>query len=160
MTDKDPFDLFMQRVQRQEKTKKNQQQHANVVADEKSRKLIPMRKLLKRIQDTGLMVYHTDRYSDRNNHKPAQRFEVFEGESSPSFLPGPSLYFDHPASVEIAIPNEWDEATQGIICIRCSTTHPESGLLHGPFRNLEDAGLAIAEFLARSTVSMDTHPSS
>lgn len=154
----DPFDLFVQQVKKQEKTKKNQQQQATIVVSEKSKKLIPMRKLLKQIADTGLMVHHADRFGDRNTQKPAQRFEVFEDEASPSFAPGPSLYFEHPANVEISIPNEWDENVQGVVCIRCSTPHPESQMLYGPFRSMEAAMQAIAHFLARGAVSMDTRP--
>lgn len=160
MTAKDPFDLFVQQVQNRERNKKNQQKLAQSVIEEKIKRLVPIRRLLKRIQDTGLLVHHSDRYGDRNISKPAERFEVFEDDSSPSFYPGTSLYFDHPGNVEIAVPNEWDEAVHGVICIRCSTPHPDIDLLRGPFRTLEDANHALASFLARSAVSIDTHPSS
>lgn len=158
MTAKDPFDLFIQQVEKREKEKQHQQERASERAEEKSRKLIPVRKLLKKIQDTGLMVYHSERYTDRNTVSPPQRFTVFEDASSPSFQPGPSLYFDHPAQVEIAIPNDWDAEVMGVVCIRCSSSHPESGLFNGPFRSMDDALSALAEFLARSAVSMDSHP--
>lgn len=158
MTNKDPLQHFLQRVQMQEKIKSQHNQHHSQVAEDKSRKLVPIRKLLKQIQDMGLIVHHAERYSDRMSNPPAQRFEVFENESSPSFLPGPSLYFNHPAMVEIAIPNEWDTAHPGAVSICCTTHHPESSLLNGPFRNIDDACVALAEFLARSTVSISSHP--
>ena len=158
MNNKDPLDHFLQRVQMQEKIKNQQTQHSDGVAVEKSKQLIPIRKLLKNIQDMELHVYHADKYSDRNGNFPAQKFEVFENESSPSFLPGPSLYFNHPAAVEIAIPNEWDTGHPGVVSICCTTYHPESLLLRGPFRNFDDACIALAEFLARSTVSISSYP--
>lgn len=159
MTTKDPLEHFLQRVRWQEQVKSQNNQQSAETSEEKSRKLVPIRKLLKQIQDMGLMVHHQDRYSNRLGNSPAQRFQVFENESSPSFLPGPSLFFNHPAMVEIAIPNEWDTNHPGAIAICCTTHHPESPLLSGPFRSIDDACVALAEFLARSTVSISSHPS-
>lgn len=158
MTNKDPLSHFLNRVQMQEKIKSRHNLRADETAAEKSKKLVPIRKLLKQIQDMGLQVQHADRYSDRNANLAPQKFEVFENESSPSFLPGPSLYFNHPAVVEIAIPNEWDTGHPGIVSICCTTYHPEGSLLNGPFRNMDDACIALAEFLARSTVSISSYP--
>lgn len=125
---------------------------------QKDLQLIPIRKLLKRLVDLNLVVSNASRYAGGivpTNTAPVS-LAVTEGPSSPSWAPGNSLYLEHPAELEIAIPNDKDTEDQGIVVIRCSTDHPDSSLFNGPFRNIGDACEALAEFLARNTEHMNS----
>lgn len=119
----------------------------------KDRTLIPMRQLLKRLCDMNLVVTNSARHGggvSLANMAPVS-FEVTEGPSSPRWAPGNSLYMDHPAEIEIAIPNGQDQEELGVVVITCATRHPDEDMLHGPFRSMGQACEAMAEFIARST---------
>lgn len=123
------------------------------IVNAKDRKLIPMRQLLKRLRDMNLVVSNSARWTGgmtSTNLAPAS-FDVTEGPSSPRWLPGNSLYMDHPAELEIAIPNQKDQDEVGVVVITCATQHPDQDLLHGPFRDIRQACEALAEFIARNT---------
>jgi hypothetical protein len=145
---------FLGRVAGQEKKLASGRKAASEISSIKSQKLVPLRKLLLRFVDRGIVVSHCERDSVASR-RPAQAFLVYENESSPRFLPGVSIYFDHPAQVEIAIPNDSDIGTLGEVVICCATPHPDSPMLQGPFRSMRDAALALADFLARNTISID-----
>lgn len=145
--------LFLDHMARKEKQASARRATAAGVAERKSRQLMPLRQLLKRLVDRGLIVSHADRSgASRKSH---QAFQVYENESSEGFLPGISIFIDHPAQIEIAIPNEGDQARLGVVAIMCATNHPDRAMLQGPFRNMRDAAMALMEFIARSTVSVE-----
>lgn len=125
---------------------------------QKDLQLVPMRKLLKRLLDLNLVVsnasLHTGGVLPTNTAPVA--FQVNEGASSPLWQPGNSLFLDHPAELEISIPNDKDVPEHGVVVIRCSTDHPDSHLLKGPFRHMSEACEAVAEFIARNTEHMNS----
>lgn len=129
------------------------------VVTEKNKTLQPVRLLLKKLMDLGLVVHHSDRFMrHRSSETPTpQLFEVYENQSSPSWYPGISLFFDHPAQVEIAIPNH-DEHDKGVVIIRSTSEHPEAHLLHQRFQTVDDACLALSTFLAHNTVRLERAP--
>ncbi len=119
----------------------------------KDRALIPMRQLLKRLRDMNLVVANSARWTGgttSSNLAPVT-FDVSEGTSSPRWQPGNSLYLDHPAEIEIAIPNSKDQPDVGVVVITCATEHPDQDLLRGPFHDMRHACEALAEFIARNT---------
>lgn len=130
--------------------------HAKIVA-EKDAHLIQIRRLLKRLADAGVVVGHRDAY-DRSlgsRHMPPQMLSVTEGESSPKWSPGVSLYIDHPALLEVAVVNAGHRKQNGLIAIGCSSEHPDRHTLGGPFFDTDQACMALAEFLSRNTVRIE-----
>lgn len=132
--------------------------HERVVRDKHTR-LIPMRQLLKRLVDLSVQVHHAETYSSsRRISQPPQPLEVYEDTSSAPWHPGQSLFLEHPAKIEIAVPNAHQESTEGQVVIRISTEHPESHLLTRRFDSMKDACVAMARFLSFSTVKIDRIP--
>lgn len=144
--------LFMarckQQMSRQQKSNANSQRIKQV----KDQQLQPFRKLLKRLVDMRIMVHHCSHHEFPG--KPPQPFSVYENQSSESFRPGNSLYFDHPAQVEIAIPTNANQ-TREVVKIMCASPHPMSGLLQGPFLTARDAAMALSEFISLNTVCVE-----
>ena len=126
-----------------------QQRDQEIIAN-KDRLLIPLRKLLARLVDMNLLVHNTQRCSGYFN-APAVSFRVTEGPSSPHWAPGNSLYIEHPAEIEIAIPNAADREREGEVVLRCISLHPDAAMLNGPFSTMAQACNALAEFLGRNT---------
>ena len=148
----DPFDKAMSHfLAAMESTQKKEEKkvlRSDQISHDKSLKLIPVRKLLQRFKEMDLWVRNTDSFGHSPLHAPStspQKFEPYENESSPSWAPGVSVFFDHPAAVEIAIPN--DPEKEGVVVIRCSTRHPNSNLFTKKFENMQDACIALSEFL-------------
>lgn len=154
----DPLNHFLKHVQTHEKAVQRISKHSSKVAEEKNKKLAPVRKLLQQIKELGVSVYHTEYYQDRSGSYPPQPLDPFKNESSPSFRPGYSIYLNHPAKIEIAIPNEDDRSHPGVIIIACTTDHPHASLIAGPFYSMDAACLGLAEFLAKSMVNMTQLP--
>lgn len=123
----------------------------------KSLQLVPFRMLLKSMSDMGLMVRNN---AFQNPDAPAQPLRVSEEPSSKMFAPGVSLRLDHPAILEIAIPNQADQERLGVVVINCSRTHPLEMMLKGPFRSIDDACDALASFIAKNTTARKRKPSS
>lgn len=147
------YQKFMEVVSERRAQDERRRSNTQEVIVAKNRALIPMRQLLKRLTDMNLVVanasLHTGGVSAPNSAPVA--FTVSEGISSERWQPGHSLYFDHPAEVEIAIPNTKDQADVGVVVITCATPHPDASFLNGPFRSMEEACIALAEFIARNT---------
>lgn len=154
-TDKELIDdiegRFLGQVSKQEKQRQTRRLSAAEVSQEKSKKLTPIRQLLERLVNRGLIVSNCD----RDSKKPPQPFEVYENDSSDSLLPGVSLFFDHPAQIEIAIPNSVDIKRLGEVVIMCATVHPDSAMLRGPFRSMREAAVALADFIAKNTITIE-----
>lgn len=151
------FEEFFSLVEKRntEESKRNEQ--AKRIIAEKNQILIPIRKLLFKLMGAGLYVNNNgqhDHHLISRNYAP-QLFEVYENESSPHFLPGSSIYFDHPVAVEIAVPNAKDRDQEGLIKISCATPHPNASLLMGPFRTTEEACSALVRFLSSSTIRIE-----
>lgn len=127
------------------------------IINEKNNLLIPFRMMLKRLMDAGVVVtnHAQHEYGIQQKAFAPQELRVWEGESSPHFQPGGSLYLDDPAHLEIAISNPVNEKEEGLFIIKCVTPHPSEHLLRGPFNSAEEACRALANFLSGSTVRID-----
>ena len=151
------FASFTSVIEEKERRRRRRRQVNEKIAAQKAELLLPFRKLLKRFEDMRLVVYNSDRYvrpQPTEAFQP-QIFRVYEDESSDSWFPGISLFFDHPAQIEIAIPNERDREKVGVVVIRCATDHPYRDMLMGPFHTLDSGLHALSSFLAKSTVRID-----
>lgn len=139
----------------QESTRKHQMDQQ--IGEAKALQLMPVRMLLKSLVDMGLLV----RNSAYNNPDAApQPLVMNEEPSSPSYAPGKSLRLDHPAVLEIAIPNKPDIDRYGEVVINCAQKHPHSHLFETPFRSVDAACEALAEFIALNTVARKSKPQS
>lgn len=147
------FNKFLHTVEERRSREQRRKNTINEIVESKDRELIPMRQLLKRMVDMNLVVTNASLHAGGiipTNIAPAT-FMVHEGTSSPRWRPGNSLYIEHPAELEISIPNAKDRDEVGVVVIRSSTPHPDEPLLRGPFRTMTEACEALAEFVARNT---------
>ena len=153
------YDKFLHIVEERRLKETQRQLHEQDRVAAKNKKMLPMRKLLKRLQDLNLVVSNSSRWTGgvvQTNLSPVV-FSVQEGPSSPVWLPGNSLYMDHPAEMEISIPNDNQIEEHGEVVIRCSTDHPHRSMLNGPFRSMNEACIALAEFIANNTHHMNNN---
>lgn len=147
---------FFRSVSKNDRAEAQRSFASQKVIDEKNTILIPIRQLLKRLTDVGVNVTHHSAHDHgiaARQYAP-QELQVWEDKSSPHWLPGHSIYFDHPALVEIAVTNI-NQRDEGLIVISCSSEHPEKYLLNGPFHSAEQACMALARFLSVCTLRID-----
>jgi hypothetical protein len=148
---------FNDTVDEQDRNEEERRRMVQELAEAKHRELIPLRMLLKSLTDMGVVVRNS---AFQNPDAPAQALHVEEEPSSPTYAPGRSLRLNHPAILEIAIPNQSDQEKMGVVVINCARKHPQAHLLTGPFRNMEAACAALGHFLALNTVGRKRRPTS
>lgn len=147
------FDLFMEQIKEREHAKKIRERTEKDIILQKSKVLVPIRKLLKRFQDMGIIVKNAETFAKELslvNREPVL-FRVYEDPSSKTWAPGVSIFFDHPAVIEIAVPNENQRSEHGVVVVTCASDHPLKYLLNGPHRSIDGACEALANFLAKNT---------
>lgn len=148
---------FLDKVDDKQKTQNIELVHQERAIARKNSHLIPLRQFLHGLAQCGVHVPHGAMHDPMamTRHLNPQPFSVQEGESSPIWKPGISLYIDHPATIEIAISNPDREQADGLVVISCPDYHPKRHLLHGPFWNVDDAIMALSQFLVETTVRVD-----
>lgn len=127
-----------------------------ILIERKSKKLEPIREFLSEFARQGVVVRHKDFYNNEIVDKSQvqnKKFNYYDAETSHSWAPGISIMFDHPAEVEIAIPNDSED---GLLVIKVATYHPYSRLLDRKFNTMEDACRALAAFICESTTSVES----
>lgn len=152
-------DIFMRSYlndyEAQHKKEILQSQEEREIAERKRKKLEIIKLFLQKFVDLEVIVKHCHHYTKNTatlaNIEP-QPFEYYEKDSSNLWAPGISILFNHPAEVEIAIPNHIED--EGVVVIRASTHHPDAYVLEQKFSTFEAACEALGEFLRRCTVSM------
>lgn len=151
---------FFRLIQQQNTGVERRRKRDDEIERAKALVLTPVRQLLKALIDAGVVVRHRDSYNPGAVRRPApEPLKVYEDESSPTWLPGNSIMLDHPAEIEIAVPNDNHVRQEGVIVIRCMTPdHPQESLLRGPFHTVESACMALSKFLAFSTVRVTRQP--
>lgn len=152
------FQQFLTQVRGREAQREASQAVHDRMIEAKSRQLVPIRQLLKRLMDMGVYVRHADSYPPHHSASPPQQLEIYEDESSLSWRPGTSLFLDHPGRIEISIPNESQLVAEGVVVLRCTSDHPDAHLLHQRFASIEAACMALATFLSNSTVRVERLP--
>src|SRR5476651_1775368 len=160
-TDK-AFQDFLAAFDEKTRQKSTRETREEQVARKKRDMLEPIALLLERLSRLGLVV--EDARSAARQPGFAQgveaRFTVEEGPSAPSWAPGVSLFIDHPAAIEIAIPNESDAFEKGPVVITCATQHPDRGMLVKKHLSVHAAAEALARFLAKNTLRIKNDPRS
>ena len=128
-------------------------QEEKTIVLNKYNKIQPIKEFLQKFVDANVYVSHKDNFdSVMLLQKPEpQKFFFYEKDSSASWAPGVSLCFDHPAEVEIAVPND---PAEGIVVIHAASKHPFNYLLQKQFIDIVSACHALAGFISRNTVSV------
>lgn len=141
------------------KRKETQKAALEIAVIEKKRKVLePIRGFLQRFNELGLVVPDSESGNPGVPLGLTKKFTVYEGESSPTWAPGVSVFFDHPAQVEISVPNDSDIARHGAVVIRSVTSHKDKAMLHQKFATVGAAKDALARFLGKTAISIETDP--
>lgn len=131
---------------------------SRMIAEMKHKKLVPIGNFLQKFVDLGVQVYHRDTFDKTfasQNFNQVVSFDYFEATSSKGWEPGISIFFDHPAQVEIAVPNHDEE---GMFVVNVSTEHPDVLILKQKFLSVYQLCQALATFIQKSTVSIEENP--
>lgn len=150
-------EIFSHFTKRLAEKREEQDQSSNdeaIIIAEKKQRMVPLAKLLKRIEDLNLLVENGARYEALPSANPSKEpvlFRVYEDTSSDRWAPGKSIYINHPASLEIAVPAKNDK--EGIFYISCGSNHPDKAIFNRYFQSVEDAGQALSTFIAKHVVN-------
>lgn len=150
---------FLNDLAEKENKKIQTSQEDRIITKEKQKKLKVIEEFLQKFVDLGVCVNHSDQYTKNTTTMSGitpQKFSFYYIDSSKPFYPGVSIWFDHPATVEIAIPN--DEERDGLVVIKVASYHDFSYLLESKFTSYESACEALGRFIARCTTSMEKDP--
>lgn len=144
----------------EEKQKKeNQRVSVEMRQIEKKRRLLmPIKDLLDKFTELGLIVSDSKIGMGGVPLNSTQKFVFYEGPSSPAWAPGVSLFFDHPAEVEIAIPNDIDVEKNGIVIIRTVSLHKDRFLFDKKFTTIDMAKDTLARFLGKNAIAITNNP--
>lgn len=129
------------------------------IAKQKRTKLAPIEKFLNKFKELGVYVQHSDHYTKNTLTMEGivpQLFDFYLQDSSKTWAPGISILIDHPAIIEIAIPNKPKE--EGVVVIKVASHHPDRYLLDQNFSSYEAACSALGRFLGRCTTSVTKDP--
>lgn len=149
---------YLSEVTEKEKKKVQTSQEDRAIASKKRKILEPIRVFLQKFVDLEITVYHRDQYTKNVNVFPdPQKFSFEEIDSSRSWAPGISILINHPAEIEIAVPNNTTE--DGLVIMKVATHHPDAYILEQKFNNIESACKALARFLGKCTVGIGKSPS-
>ncbi len=150
---------YLGEYQEKEKQRINHSNGDRDIARRKKTELQGMENFLQKFVDLEIYVHHSDQYTKNsitNDTRDPQKFSFYFVDSSKKWSPGISILFDHPAEVEIAIPNKPEE--EGVIVIKVASHHPYSYLIEQKFHNFESAYEALGRFLGRSTFKIGKDP--
>jgi len=154
------FNSFISQAQTKKKREEEISRiNAKIVA-EKDQILNPIRQLLQRLVELNIWVYDKNKFERTlprtdGDKLPPRLFEVFEDPSSPTWLPGNSIYIEHPADIEIAVVSEQHREKQGLIIITCKENPYANILTNRIFRDVDSACMALSEFLSKNLVNVD-----
>lgn len=149
---------FLQAFDERKRKENSRAQMQIQVIERKRKTLAPLRDFLQKFVDLGLIVAHSGVGEPGISAYAQKSFTFYETESSPSWAPGVSLYFDHPAEVEIAISNDSQQEKDGLVVIRSVTNHRDRLMLHQTFRTVDQAKDALAKFLGKNAISIENDP--
>lgn len=148
-------DSFLNGFNEMTKKKNATTNEERVIAENKKKELSIIEKFLQKFIEMDVYVNHADTYdtiSLSKNHLKPQKFSFRFDESSTQWAPGISIMIEHPALIEIAIPNDKDK--EGIVVIHIASNHPYGYLLQNGFNSQKQACEALGRFLSKSTTSV------
>lgn len=128
------------------------------IAEQKRKKLQTIEDFLQKFVDLSIYVNHCHFYTKNTATMQGLEPQLFEFrlvDSSKKWEPGISIWFNHPAEVEIAIPNKPE---QGVVVIKVATEHPDAYILEQRFANFQSACEALGKFLGACTTSIGKDP--
>jgi hypothetical protein len=134
-------------------------QEDRAIALKKKEKISVIEKFLQKFVDLEVYVNHSDFYTKNTKTMEGivpQKFHFYYVDSNGPWAPGASIWFDHPATVEIAIPNNPHE--EGVVVIRVASEHVKSHILTHKFYNYKTACEALGQFLSFCTTSIGKDP--
>lgn len=126
--------------------------------ERKGRQLQPIKELLEKFTELGLIVSDSKIGMGGVPLNSTKTFSFYEAPSSPAWAPGVSLFFDHPAEVEIAIPNDIDVEKSGIVIIRTVSLHKDRILFDKKFTTIDMAKDTLARFLGKNAIAITNNP--
>lgn len=150
---------YLQEFGEKEKRKILTSQEDRVIASQKKQELSMIEQFLQKFVDLEVTVNHCEQYTKNAKVEEIvepKKFLFYHVDSSKKWSPGISIWFDHPAQVEIAIPNNTIE--EGVVIIKVATHHPDSYILEQKFLSYENACEALGKFLGKCTVSIGKNP--
>lgn len=130
-----------------------------IITEEKKEKLTIITNFLDKFIDLGVYVNHREKYTKNTvtlDGIVPQKFTYYFTDSSKTFAPGVSIWFDHPATVEIAIPN--NEELDGVVAINIASYNDFSYLLNSKFTTYESFCEALGRFIGKCTTSVEKDP--
>jgi hypothetical protein len=150
---------YLKEYTEKEKKKIIHSQEERLIAAQKKKKLAIMEEFLQKFVDLEVIVNHRDQYTKNSTSFEAmepQKFKFYLVDSSKTWSPGISIFFDHPCEVEIAIPNKVEE--EGVVVIKVASHHPDAYILEQKFHSFDAACKALARFLSKCTVRIGKDP--
>lgn len=148
-------DSFLNNYNERNKKKLNTTSEDRLISENKKRQLGTIIKFLNKLVNMEVYVNNSEIYLLNNRSiselKP-QKFSYRLDSSSKRWAPGISIFIDHPATMEIAIPNKPEE--DGVVKIHLASAHPQSHIFHGTFLTHLQACEALGFFLSQSATSI------
>ena len=136
--------LFFKEYDRVRAEEEQKNARLQKLAAHKQEQLIPVKSFFKSLTTLGVQF------------KDGRLFQFYEKESSPTWQPGASLFFDYPALIEVAIPNSHKK--DGAIAIRIAQEDKESTVLQQRFETVLEGLEALASYLGKHTFQLELDP--
>lgn len=127
-----------------------------VIVERKNKRLDLIRQFLNHFTEQGVKVHHKDRFNKEILNKQEivkeeQEFKYYDADTSAAWAPGISIWFDHPAEIEIAVPT----TNMNAFMIKVASPHPKAHFLNQQYDTLEGACQALAKFIVENTTSVN-----
>lgn len=156
------LDSFIKKINEKQEKERLLSQETKAICDKKRKKLESIRTFLDKFIEQNVEVFHKDKFNLNLQVNPEeknqpQKFQYYEGDSSESWAPGISIFFDNPADTEIAIHYEYDSKQKIVekFVVHISSEHPHTKILNNTFDTEQDLCKALAEFLFLNTLSIN-----
>lgn len=155
------YKSYLNEFSEKEKKKILRSHEDRKITELKKQTLMPIAQFLDKFIEVEAVVYPYNYYSKNlkmeyiTDPKP---FKYCWIDSSKKWSPGVSLWIEHPAQIEIAIPNNVN--VYGEIFVHVASEHPDSYILEHKFSNVSQVCEALGIFLGKCTVAIHKHPSS
>jgi len=151
---------FLKEFSELEKKRLQDNQEHRDIAKIKKQQLMHVETFLQKFVDLDIYVRYCSQalttHFEANQQNTPQKFEFYYADSSKKWSPGVSIFFDHPAQVEIAIPNNTED--DGIVVMHVISNHPYAYLLEQRFDSHNAVFEALAKFLAKCTIKINSPP--
>lgn len=149
---------FLKDYHQKQETNAQYVKESRLIAEQKQKKLQPVAEFLDKFTELGVKVFHRDTFDtsiSSQDFEKSMSFTYYMATTSKAWEPGISIMIDHPAQIEIAIPND---EKMGLFVLNISTDHPDSLVLKQKFNSLSTLCQALAIFINKNTIAMDVNP--